>query len=108
MLPCIVIVAGTGAAAGFELVRVIAAPPAGAAAVSWTATQVESALNNGLVVRVSETGVGGAELGANVPVVGGAGTAAGVGEGSRRIERAGRGVVGEVRDSTVQACLLSR
>ena len=101
MLPCIVIVAGTGAAAGFELVRVIAAPPAGAAAVSWTATQVESPLNNGLVVSVSETGVGGAELTANVPVVDHAVTAAVVGEASPCIERTRQNFVPEVSDSTV-------
>src|SRR2546428_13705928 len=76
MLLCIETVAGTGAAAGFELVRVIVAPPAGAAAVSCTATQVESPLNNGFVASVSDTGEGGAELTANVPVVDHAVTAA--------------------------------
>ena len=44
VLPGIVIVAGTGTAPGLELLRLIVAPPAGAAAVSCTATQVISPL----------------------------------------------------------------
>ena len=40
----IVIVAGTGNAPGLELLRLIVAPPAGAAAVSCTATKVVSPL----------------------------------------------------------------
>ena len=40
----IVIVAGTGNAPGLELLRLIVAPPAGAADVSCTATQVVSPL----------------------------------------------------------------
>jgi hypothetical protein len=44
VLPGIVIVAGTGSAPGLELLRLIVAPPAGAAAVSCTATQVVSPL----------------------------------------------------------------
>ena len=44
VLPGIVIVAGTDTAPGLELLRVIVAPPAGAAAVSCTMTQVDSPL----------------------------------------------------------------
>jgi len=44
VLPGIGIVAGTGTASGFELLRLIVAPPAEAAAVSCTATQVVSPL----------------------------------------------------------------
>ena len=44
VLPGIVIVAGTGTAPGFELLRLIVAPPAETAAVSCTATQVVSPL----------------------------------------------------------------
>src|SRR5258708_4648675 len=68
VLPGIVSVAGTGAALGLELVSATVAPAAGTAAVSCTATQVPSPLYIGLVVEVSDTGVGGAELMLNVPV----------------------------------------
>jgi hypothetical protein len=44
VLPGIVIVAGTGTTLGFELLMLIVAPPAGAAAVNCTATQVISPL----------------------------------------------------------------
>src|SRR5215204_3800075 len=44
VLPGIVIVAGTGTRLGFELLRVIVAPPDGTAAVNCTATQVISPL----------------------------------------------------------------
>lgn len=44
VLPGMFTEAGTGAAAGFELVRLMTAPPAGAAALSCTCTQVVSPL----------------------------------------------------------------
>ena len=43
-LPGIEIVGGTGAAAGFELVSAMVAPPGGTPAVGWTGTQVSSPL----------------------------------------------------------------
>src|SRR2546425_11506432 len=67
VLPGIVIVDGAGAAVGFELVSVMVAPLDGTAAVSCTATAVESPPNSGLVASVTDTGVGGAELTVNVP-----------------------------------------
>ena len=56
-----VTVAGTGAAVGFELVRLITVSPAGAPD-SWSCTHVEPPLVTGLVVNETETGLGGAEL----------------------------------------------
>src|SRR5215208_6031513 len=44
VLPGIVTVAGTGTAPGLELLKLIVAPPAETAAVSWTATHVVSPL----------------------------------------------------------------
>ena len=44
VLPGIVTVAGTGTAPGFELLRLIVAPPAGTAAVNCTSTKVVSPL----------------------------------------------------------------
>ena len=44
VLPGIDIVAGTGTAPGFELLKLIVAPPAGAADVNCTATKVVSPL----------------------------------------------------------------
>jgi hypothetical protein len=82
MLPCIVTVGGTGNAVGFELVRVMAAPPAGAAPESCKKTMLESPLKSGLVASEIDTGLGGAELTVNVPVADHAVTAAVVGEAS--------------------------
>jgi hypothetical protein len=62
VLPGIVIVAGTGAALGFELARAIVAPVGGTAEVSCTATHVVLPLATGFVVALTETGVGGAVL----------------------------------------------
>src|SRR5881628_675402 len=107
MFPGIATVVGTGAAAGLELLKAIEAPPAGAAAVSWTATNVVSPLNNGFVARVRDTGVGGAELMANVPVVDHAVTAAVVGEASPWNDRTCQNFVPEVSDKTVRAGSLS-
>jgi len=107
VLPGIVIVDGAGAAVGFELVSVMVAPLAGTAAVSCTATAVESPLNSGLVASVTDTGVGGAELTVNVPVVEKAVTAAVVGEASPWCERTRQNFVPGVSDSTVRDGWLS-
>jgi hypothetical protein len=102
VLPGIVIVAGTGAAAGFELVRLIVAPLAGTPALSCTATQVVSPLYSGLIVSVTDTGVGGAELTVNVPVVEKSVTADVVGEAAPWNERTRQNFVPGVSDSTVR------
>src|SRR5712691_4377529 len=102
VLPGIVIVAGTGAAAGFELVRLVVAPLAGTAALSCTATQVVSPLYSGLIVSVTDTGVGGAELTVNVPVVEKSVTADVVGEAAPWNERTRQNFVPGVSDSTVR------
>ena len=107
VLPGIVIDDGAGAAVGFELVSVMVAPLAGTAAVSCTATAVESPLDSGLVASVTETGVGGAELTVNVPVVEKSVTAAVVGEESPCIERTRQNFVPGVSDSTVREGWLS-
>ena len=60
VLAGIMTVAGTGAADWFELDRLIVAPAGPTAAVSCTATHVVSPLFNGLVVKLTDTGVGGA------------------------------------------------
>ena len=82
VLPGIVTVAGTESAPAFELLRLIAAPPAGTAAVNWIATTVVSPLKSGSLASFTETGVGGAELIVNVPVADQAVNAAVVGEES--------------------------
>lgn len=82
VLPGIVIVAGTGTTPGFELLRLMVAPPAGTAAVNCTATHVISPLYRGSLANFTETGVGGAELMVNVPVADHAVNAAVVGEES--------------------------
>src|SRR2546426_10844214 len=107
VLPGIVIVDGTGAAVGFELVSVMVAPLAGTAAVSCTATAVESPPNSGLVASVTDTGVGGAELTVNVPGVEKSVTAAVVGEASPWCERTRQNFVPGVSDSTVRDGWLS-
>ena len=82
VLPGIVIVAGTGTTLGFELLRLIVAPPDGTAAVNCTATTVVSPLKSGSLASFTDTGVGGAELMVNVPVADQAVKAAVVGEES--------------------------
>jgi hypothetical protein len=67
VFPGIVTVAGTGTAPGFELLKLIVAPPAGTAAVSCIATHVVSPLYSGSLASVIDTGLGGAELIENVP-----------------------------------------
>ena len=76
------IVAGTGSALGFELVRPIVAPLADTPALSCTATKLLLPLNSGLLVRVSEAGVGGVDGIVNVPDDDHAVNAAVVGEAS--------------------------
>ena len=101
VLPGIVIVAGTGAALGFELVRLMTAPLAATPAVSCTATQVDAPLVSGFVAKVTDTGVGGAELMANVPVVDHAVWAAVVWEEPPCVERTRQNFVPGVSDVTV-------
>jgi len=103
MFPGIATLVGTAAAAGFEVLIAIDAPPEGAAAVSCTATNVVSPLKSGFVASVSDTGVGGAELMANVPVVDQAVTAAVVGEASPWNDRTCQNFEPEVSDRTVRA-----
>ena len=71
--PGSVIVGGTGARPGFELLRATVAPPAGTAALSCTETKRRTPLYTtcGVATPSSEidTGTGGAELMVNVPVV---------------------------------------
>src|SRR5438067_580738 len=78
-LPGTVTVEGTGATAGFELVRVTAAPPAATPAVSCSATKrfvpPVTVCGGSTPSRASDTGVGGAELTVKVPVADGAVTA---------------------------------
>jgi hypothetical protein len=62
VLAGMVTVAGTGAAAGFELARLIVAPAGPTAAVSCSQTHVVSPLLSGFFAKLTDTGVGGAEL----------------------------------------------
>src|SRR3982074_1358714 len=80
-------VAGTGAAAEFELDRLIVAPAGPTAAVSCTCTHVVSPLLSGLVVKTTATGVGGAELMVKLLTVDHAVSAAVVGEALPCAER---------------------
>jgi len=102
MLPGIVIVDGTDAALGFELVMPMRAPLAGTAAVSCTATHVVSPLVSGSVASVIDTGLGGAELIVNERGVDHAVTAAVVGEASPCDERTRQNFVPAVSDNTVR------
>jgi hypothetical protein len=79
MLAGIVIDGGTGAALGFELVRLTFVAVDGAPD-SCSCTHVVSPLVTGLAVKETDTGFGGAEPTVNVPVVDHAVTAALVGE----------------------------
>src|ERR1051325_11817990 len=100
MLPGIVIVAGTGTAAGFELFITIVAPPAGTAAVSCTATNVVSPLYSGSLASVTDTGVGGAELIVNLPTADHAVSAAVGGDESPCAERTRQNFGPGVSEST--------
>src|SRR5205823_4316955 len=107
MLGGIAMVAGTGAAAGLELVRLMVAPPAPTAALNCTATHVVSPLNSGFVAKDTETGVGGVEGIVNDPVVDHAVTADVVGELSPCAERTRQNFVPGVSESTVREGSLS-
>src|SRR5688572_6644796 len=89
VLPGIAIVEGIGTTFGCELDRATLAPPAGTAAVSWTATRPDAPLYMipGLPSGAIETGVAGAELIVNVLVVDGSVTALVVGDESPCCER---------------------
>jgi hypothetical protein len=87
ILPGMVTVAGTGAAFGSELVKLITAPPAGAADDNCTETQVVLPLYKGLAVKPNAIGVAGAELTVKDPLPENLVTAAVVGEESPWNER---------------------
>src|SRR5262245_14286849 len=106
MLAGIVIDAGTGAALGFELVRLTAVATAGAP-VSCTCTHVVAPLVTGLPVNDTDTGVGGAELTVNVPVADHGVTAAVVGDASPCTEWTRQNFWPGVSDSTVRVGLFS-
>ena len=101
VLPGIVIVDGTGAALGFELVMPMRAPLAGTPAVSCNMTQVVSPLESGSRASVTDTGVAGAELIVNVPTVENAVRADVVGEAAPCAERTRQNFVPGVSDSNV-------
>src|SRR5712691_1257984 len=106
MLAGMVIVAGTGAALGFELVRLMFVAVGGAPeSCSWT--QVESPLVSGFVVNETETGLGGAELTVKVRVADHAVTAAVVGEAFPCTECTRQNFTPGVSDSTVRVGSLS-
>jgi hypothetical protein len=98
VLPGIVTVAGTGSTLGFELLRLIVAPPDATAAVNCNSTHVDSPLKSGSLASATETGVGGAELMVNVPVADHAVNAAVVGDESPCAERTRQNFVPEVSD----------
>ena len=82
VLAGMVTVAGTGAALGSELVKLITAPLDGAAVLSWICTKVELPLYKGLLVKASETGAAGAWLTVKLPLADHLVTAAVVGDAS--------------------------
>src|SRR5207302_8319006 len=106
MLAGIVTVAGTGAAAGFELARLMLVATGGAL-VSCSCTQVVSPLASGFRVNDTDTGVGGAELTVKLPVADHAVTAAVVGEASPCTECTRQNFCPGVSDSTVRVGLFS-
>src|SRR5262249_55501915 len=83
-VPCIAIEDGTGATAGCELDNAIVAPAAGTPTVSCSATMPWAPLytNPGVPMGISGTGVAGAEVMVNRPVVEKAVTAFVVGDES--------------------------
>jgi hypothetical protein len=101
MFAGIVIDAGTGAALGFELVR-LTLVATGGALVNCTCTQVVAPLVTGLLVNDTDTGVGGAELTVKVPVADHGVTAAVVGDESPCTECTRQNFCPGVRDSTVR------
>jgi hypothetical protein len=107
MLPGIATEAGRGRALGFELARATVAPPAPTAAVSCSAIQVVSPLESGLIAAVSDTGVAGAELTANVLADDHAVNAPVVGDESPCIERTRQNFVPGRSERTVRDGSLS-
>jgi hypothetical protein len=102
----IVIVAGTGAAVGFELVRLMTVSLAGAP-VSCSCTHVELPLVSGLVVNDTETGLGGAEPTVKLRVADHGVTAAVVGDASPCTEWTRQYFTPGVSDNTVRDGLFS-
>src|SRR5450432_122211 len=107
VLPGIATVAGTGAAAEFELERLTVAPVAATAEVSCTATQEVLPLYSGLLTTVTDTGVGGAEGMVNDRAAENAVSADVVGELSPCAERTRQNFVPDVSDSTAREGPLS-
>ena len=101
-----VIDAGTGNALGFELVKEMLVA-VGGAPVSCSCTHVVSPLLSGLVVNEIDTGVGGAELTVNVPVVDQGVTAAVVGEAEPCTEWTRQNFCPGVSERTVRVGSLS-
>lgn len=101
MFAGIVIDAGTGAALGFELAKLIVVATGGAL-VSCTCTHVVDPLVTGLLVNDTDTGVGGAELTVNVPVADHGVTAAVVGDESPCTEWTRQNFCPGVSESTVR------
>ena len=95
-----VTVAGTGAAAGFELVMLMVAPLAPTAALNCTWTKVVLPEASGLVVNVIPTGTGGVPGIVNVPAADHAVTAAVVGEESPWADRTRQNLVPGLSEST--------
>jgi len=105
--PGTVTVAGTGAAVGFEVVRLTMAPPGGVALLSCTVAISSSPLNGAGRVRLRAVTLGGAVLTVKLATVDHAVTAAVVGELSPWAERMRQNLVPGVRDSTVKVGPLS-
>lgn len=82
VFPGMVTVAGTGAALGSELLRLMTVPPEGAAVLSWICTQVVLPLYRGLLVNARDTGVAGSWLMVKLPLPDQFVTAAVVGDAS--------------------------
>ena len=97
----IVIVAGTGAALGFELVRATLVSTVGAP-VSCSCRNVVSPLGSGSNVDVTDTGFAGAELTVKVPVCDHAVTAGKVGDEAPCVEFTRQNFWPDVSDSTVR------
>ena len=100
MFAGIEIEAGTGAALGFELARLIVVATGGAL-VNCTCTHVVDPLVTGLLVNDTDTGVGGAELTVKVPVADHGVTAAVVGNESPCTEWTRQNFCPGVSDRTV-------
>ena len=100
-------IAGTGAAVGFELVRLTTAPPGDVALLSCTVAISSSPLNGAGRVRLRPVTLGGAVLTVKLAAVEKAVTAAVVGELSPWAERMRQNLVPGVSESTVKVGPLS-